>query len=130
MRRLADVFAKPGMTFLFFIPVGLIEMLVNQLPDSIGMRSFGGWSPFTYLTIFILGYIPVTSDRYRDAIERQRFLSLTLALVALFGGFYLVLGMDVSSYSPLFSWIRGFNTWAWLLTFLVFAFRHLNFNAA
>jgi hypothetical protein len=128
MTQLADVFAKPGMVFLFFIPVGLVEILVNLFPDSIGIRSFGGWSPFTYLTIFILGYILVTSDRYRDAIERQRFLSLTLALVALFGGFYLVLGMDVSSYSPLFSWVRGFNTWAWLLTFLGFASRHLNFN--
>lgn len=128
LNRLSATFAKPGMIFLFFIPVALIEMLVNQFPDSIGIRSFGGWSPFTYLTIFILGYILVTDDRYRDAIERQRFLSLTLALGALFGGFYLVLGMDVSSYAPSFSWIRGFNTWAWLLTFLGFASRHLNFS--
>ena len=126
--RLSGTFAKPGMVLMFFIPVGLVEMIVNQFPDSIGMRSFGGWSPFTYMTIFTLGYILVTNDRYRDAIERQRFISLTLSLVALFGGFYLVLGMDVSTYSPGFSWIRGFNTWAWLLTFLGFASRHLNFS--
>lgn len=128
MSRLAEMFAKPGMPFFLFVPVALVEMIVNQFPDSIGMRAFGGWSPFTYLTIFILGYVLVMNDRYRDAIERQRFLSLTLSLVALFGGFYLVLGMDVSTYSPAFSWIRGFNTWAWLLTFLGFASRHLNFS--
>jgi peptidoglycan/LPS O-acetylase OafA/YrhL len=128
LTRLAKTLAKPGMVFLFFIPVALVEMLVNQLPDSLGRRDFGGWSPLTYLMIFILGYILVSNDRYRDAIERQRFFSLILALVALFGGFYLILGMDVSSYDPAFSWIRGFNTWAWLLTFLGFASHHLNFN--
>jgi len=128
MKQLADTFAKPGMVFLFFIPVVAVEMLVNLFPDSIGMRSFGGWSPFTYLTIFILGYVLVSDDRYRSAIERQRFVSLTLSLLALFGGFYLVLGMDISTYNPAFSWIRAFNTWAWLLTFLGFASRHLNFN--
>ncbi|HAV77665.1 MAG TPA: hypothetical protein DCX53_09970 [Anaerolineae bacterium] len=128
MTRLAETLAKPGMVFLFFIPIALVEMIVNQFPDSIGIRSFGGWSPLTYLMIFILGYILVMDDRYRSAIERQRFLSLTLSLVALFGGFYLVLGMDVSTYNPGFAWIRGFNTWAWMLTFLGFASRHLNFN--
>ena len=128
MTRLSELFAKPGMVFLFFVPVALVEMVANQFPDSIGRRDFGGWSPLTYLILFVLGYILVANSRYRDAIERQRFVSLTLALVALFGGFYLVLGMDVPTYSPAFSWIRGFNTWAWLLTFLGFASRHLNFN--
>jgi len=128
LTRLAETFARPGMVVLFFVPVGLVEMIVNQLPESLGRRDFGGWSPLTYLTIFILGYILVANDKYREAIERQRFLSLTLALLALFGGFYLVLGMEMSTYSPVFSWIRGFNTWSWLLTFLGFASRHLNFN--
>jgi hypothetical protein len=128
MSRLAGTFAKPGMVILYFVPIGLVEMLVNQFPDSLGIRNFGGWSPLTYLAVFILGYILVTDNRYRDAIERQRFVSLTLALVALFGGFSLVLGLDMSTYSPVFSWIRGFNTWAWLLTFLGFASRYLNFN--
>lgn len=128
MPRLAEIFGKPGMIFLFFVPVALVEMVVNQFPDMLGRRDFGGWSPLTYLTIFILGYILVTNDRYRDAIERQRFVSLTLSLVALFGGFYLVLGMDVSTYNPAFAWVRGFNTWAWLLTFLGFASCYLNFN--
>ena len=70
----------------------------------------------------------MSNDRYRDAIERQRFFSLTSALVALFGCFYLVLGMEVSTYNPAFAWVRGFNTWAWMLTFLGFASHYLNFN--
>lgn len=85
-------------------------------------------SLLTYLMIFILGYILAMNERYRHAIEGQRFVSLTVSLLALFGGFYLVLGMDVSTFSPVFSWIRGFNTWAWMLTFLGFGSRYLNFN--
>ena len=43
-------------------------------------------------------------------------------------GFSLVLAFDFSTYNPIFSWIRAFNTWMWLLTFLGFASRHLNFT--
>ena len=78
--------------------------------------------------IFILGYILMTDERYRHTIERVRFISLTFGLLAMTIGFTLVLALDVSTYQPIFSWIRAFNTWAWLLTFLGFASRHLNFT--
>ena len=125
---LADLFTKPFAVYLFFIPIGIIEMLVNLSPETVGRREFGGWSPFTYLVIFFLGYVLMTDERYRLAIERIRFVSLTLSLLAMTIGFTLVLALDVSTYHPAFSWIRAFNTWMWLLTFLGFAPRHLNFN--
>ena len=125
---IADFFTKPFAVYLFFIPIAIIEMLVNLSPETIGRREFGGWSPFTYLVIFLLGYVLMTDERYRPAIERIRFISLTLSLLAMTIGFTLVLAFDVSTYNPLFSWIRAFNTWMWLLTFLGFASRHLNFN--
>ena len=70
----------------------------------------------------------MTDECYRHAIERVRFVSLTLSLLAMTIGFTLVLAFDVSTYHPAFSWIRAFNTWMWQLTFLGFASRHLNFN--
>jgi FlaA1/EpsC-like NDP-sugar epimerase len=39
------------------LTIAMVEMLVNQYPDSIGIRDLGGWSFFTYFTIFILGYV-------------------------------------------------------------------------
>jgi hypothetical protein len=36
MPRLAEIFGKPGMIFLFFVPVALVEMVVNQFPDTLG----------------------------------------------------------------------------------------------
>lgn len=126
--RLADFFSQSVMIYLFFIPIMLMEFIAGLSPETIGRRDFGGWSPLTYLVIFILGFILATDGRYRPAIERTRFLSLTLSLVATFIGFYLVIGLEVSTYGPLFSLIRGLNTWAWLLTFLGFAIHHLNFS--
>lgn len=70
----------------------------------------------------------MTDERYRPAIERVCFPSLILSLLAMTIGFTLVLAFDVSTYHPAFSWIRAFNTWMWLLAFLGFASRHLNFN--
>jgi hypothetical protein len=91
------------------------------------MRSFGGWSPFTYLVIFFLGYILATDERYRPAIERLRFFSLALSLLLLAIGYSLEMA-DISIYSYSLAPFRGLNTWAWLLTFLGFASRHLNFS--
>jgi glucans biosynthesis protein C len=125
--RLADFFSRSFMVYLFFIPIMLMEFIVGLSPDTIGMRSFGGWSPFTYLVIFFLGYILATDERYRPAIERLRFISLALSLLLLAIGYSLEMA-DISIYSYFLAPFRGLNTWAWLLTFLGFASRHLNFS--
>lgn len=115
------------MLYLFFIPIMLVELIVGLSPETIGMRSFGGWSPFTYLIIFFLGYILATDERYRPAIERLRFFSLTLSLLLLAIGYSLEMA-DISIYSYDLAPFRGLNTWAWLMAFLGFGSRYLNFN--
>ncbi|MGB7873391.1 MAG: acyltransferase [Anaerolineales bacterium] len=125
--RLADFFSRPVMIYLFFIPIMLMEFIVGLSPETIGRRDFGGWSPLTYLVIFFLGYILATDERYRPAIERIRFFSLTLSLLLLAIGYSLEMA-DISITSYYLAPFRGLNTWAWLLTFLGFAIHHLNFN--
>ena len=125
--RLADFFSQSIMIYLFFIPIMLMEFIVGLSPETIGRRDFGGWSPLTYLVIFLLGYILATDKRYRPAIERVRFFSLTLSLLLLAIGYGLEMA-DISISSYYLAPFRGLNTWAWLLTFLGFAIHHLNFN--
>jgi len=127
-KNIADFFTKPFAIYLFFIPIAIIETLVNFSPETVGRRNFGGWSPLTYLMIFLLSYFLMTDSRYRDSIIKLRFFSLTFALVALTFGFYLVLAHDLSTYSVEFSIIRGFNTWCWILAFIGLAGAYLNFN--
>ncbi len=125
--RLASFFSRSVLIYLFFIPIMLVEFIVGLSPETIGIRSFGGWSVLTYLVIFCLGYILATDERYRPAIERLRFFSLTLSLVLLALGYTLEMA-DVSITSYSLAPFRGLNTWAWLLTFLGFAAHHLNFS--
>ncbi|MCX9083133.1 MAG: hypothetical protein OIN83_13175 [Candidatus Methanoperedens sp.] len=43
-----------------------MELIVNQQPDGIGMRNFGGWSPFTYLFFFIIGYLVASNAQFME----------------------------------------------------------------
>ncbi|MBI3166331.1 MAG: acyltransferase family protein, partial [Chloroflexi bacterium] len=126
--NLKDFFAKPFAIYLLFVPIAFVELLVNLSPGTVGIRDFGGWSPFTYLIIFISGYFIATDERFRLEIARLRFLSLTFGLLATIMGYLLAVEAEISTYSVVFSILRGFNTWCWLLAFLGLAAKYLNFD--
>jgi surface polysaccharide O-acyltransferase-like enzyme len=121
-------FATPFSVYLLFIPISLIELLVNLSPDIIGRRDFGGWSVSSYYVIFLIGYLLATDERYLPAIKRLRFFSLTFGLLATVLGYFLDAELGMSTQAPLFSILRGFNTWCWLLAFLGLAAQYLDFN--
>ena len=126
--KLASLVGRPLGPYLFIIPLFLIEFLVSLSPDTIGRRDFGGWSPLTYLVFFVIGYLLATDERYRPAIEKVRFISLTLSLLTVLAAYSLLAEMNVSGTNPLYLLVRATNSWCWLLTFMGFASRHLNFN--
>ncbi len=126
--RLADTLATPLGVYLFILPVFLVELLVSLSTETIGRRDFGGWSPLTYLVFFIIGYVVVTDPRYRAAIQKVRFVSLVLALATVFAAYTLLAEMGVSGINPVYLAVRASNAWAWLLTFMGFASRHLDFD--
>ena len=105
-----------------------MELLVGLSPTTIGRRDFGGWSPLTYLVFFLIGYLLATDDRYRPAIERVRFISLTLSVLTVISAYILLAEMEVSGTNTIYLLVRAAFSWSWLLTFLGFASRHLNFS--
>jgi peptidoglycan/LPS O-acetylase OafA/YrhL len=126
--RLANLLARPLGVYLLIAPLFLMELLVNLSPETIGRRDFGGWSPLTYLLFFALGYLLATDERYRPAIEKVRFISLALSLLTVIAAYVLLAEMELPGTHPLYLLVRAANAWAWLLTFLGFASRHLNFS--
>jgi len=126
--KLADLISKPLGPYLFIIPLFLMEFLVSLSPETVGRRDFGGWSPLTYLVFFLIGYLLATDERYRPAIEKVRFISLTLSLLTVAAAYILLAEMNVSGTNPLYLLVRATNSWSWLLTFMGFASRHLNFK--
>lgn len=128
--KLASMITKPFGVYLFTVPLFLMELLVSFFPESVGRRDFGGWSPLTYIVFFLIGHILATDERYRPAIEKVRFISLALSLLSLLAGYFLLVELQLSSISLAYLVVRSVNSWAWLLTFLGFAARHLNTNNA
>jgi hypothetical protein len=118
---------KPGAIFLAAVPIALVELLVNLSPETVGRREFGGWSPLTYLAIFIAGYWVARHEELQVAIRRHAWLAIALAIGLTTAGASMVLtGAD--SYSLGFSILRGFNTWCWLVGILGLGQRFLSFN--
>jgi len=116
---------KPGIIFLLAIPIFFMELLVNLQPDGIGMRNFGGWSPFTYLVFFIIGYLVASNAQFMGSIEKNRNIALLLGVLMTITGFLLP---EAGSQMYFLESLRAFNSWFWLLAILGFGSKYLNFN--
>jgi glucans biosynthesis protein C len=125
--QVLEHFSKPGMIYLFVIPVFCMELLVNLHPEGLGRRDFGGWSIFTYLTFFVLGYLFSFDSPLKPAIEKHRTVSLVLGVVFTITGAFLLIN-GYSSRSMGFTMMRSLNSWFWLFAFFGFAGRYLNFK--
>jgi len=77
----ATFFEKTGSILLLGIPLFIMELLVNLQPEGVGVRDFGGWSLFSYLIVFVTGFLIAFDLRYREAMERSRFISLAVGLL-------------------------------------------------
>jgi hypothetical protein len=124
-------FSKSGAIFLFGIPLFLMEWLVNQQPDGIGMRGFGGWSPLSYLVFFITGFILAFDSRYKEALIRHRYVALVLGIMTTSVMFFI--HVDISGLGKFLEYtvsflVRALNSWFWLVAFLGFGNRYLNFS--
>jgi glucan biosynthesis protein C len=127
----AAFFVKNGAIFLFGTPLFAVEWLVNLQPDGLGIRAFGGWSPCSYLIVFVAGFLIAFDSRYREAMERSRFVALALGCVTTGLMFFsritpASLG-DSAEYSVRIL-ARSFNSWFCLVTILGFGSKYLDFN--
>jgi len=123
-------FAKTGAIFILGIPLFLMECLVNLQPEGLGRRDFGGWSSISYIVVFMAGFLIAFDSRNREALERSRFVSLALGLLTT--GIIFFFHIDLAPLGdfayPLKIFFRSFNSWFWLLAFLGFGSRFLEFN--
>lgn len=103
----------------------IIEALVNLSPDVLGIRSAGGWSPWTYLVFFLCGYLLALNPKALSSFERHRMSTLLLGVCTALLYLILTEGYGSSSYSIPFSFLRALNAWLWLATLLGFARRYL-----
>ena len=129
----AGVLSRGGMIFLPGLLLFAMELLVNLQPDGVGMRAFGGWSPLSYLLIYVMGFIVAIDGRFRESMERCRFQALGLGVVTTGLIILVYLGQAPFGEPPAYGLrmlLRSCNTWFWLTAFLGLGSRHLNFSNA
>ncbi|AHM60571.1 acyltransferase family protein [Flammeovirgaceae bacterium 311] len=84
---------------------------------------------FLYLSIFLLGFLIVTSPPLQDSIRRLRWHSLALAvvLISILYAIYWVPARELAGYEePLYWLLKSGNRWCWILAITGFAMQHLN----
>jgi glucan biosynthesis protein C len=114
---LQRLFARPWAVLLFAIPLTLAAA-VNMLDDK---------NPLYYFTVFILGYLLVTSERYQDALDRAAPFALSLGIV--FEILRQSWRLYMAPWSP--AWIaygvmENLNRWLWVVALLGLGHYFLN----
>ena len=102
-------------------------IFVGQYRDSIGIRSFGGWSLLTYLVFFMTGYFLSLDPGFKDTVKGHRAPALLIAsgttLLGIVSYFY---GMEyVDRYGDI---LTATASWCWLLAIFGFGSRYLSFS--
>lgn len=119
LSALASILELPGGILLLAVPAVLLEGLLN--PTKLGFRDFGGWDVFTYLVLFIWGFVIFAEPRLEAAVRRQGAAILGIAVLATVVGMMLTSGKDIryGSFDYTF-WMgyRALGSWCWVLGFL------------
>jgi len=132
--RLADVCEKPGAILLLGIPFAIIQAALRAKWPGF-QNLYDDWANFFfYITFFIYGYVLVSDERFKKAMERHRNVSLAMGavLTSLIFIWRWGVGEPASDYSPawlLYMILHGFNTWFWIIAILGFGSKYLSFSA-
>lgn len=119
------------LAFVFVIPLFVVEYLVNNDPDGIGMRAFGGWSPLYYFCVFIIGYITTHGNGYRESFKKVGFFALVLGfmtttLVMLVNLQTFNIDMEHGYAARMI--VRSANSWLWIVAIYGIGCRFLSFK--
>ena len=134
IERLASWCGRTGGTFLFIVPIALIQLSLRA-----AFPALYDWADVLYfLAFFVYGYLLFSRPSFAQALRAQGRIALPIGLAAFllmlwtyFAG-YLVAWETSPSYSTgylLYQVLRSINTWAWLVFILSLAIAKLNRNS-
>lgn len=128
---LGRLFARSGAVYLMGLPLLALTLALD--PDAPwGIRTFGGWTIWEYLLLFLFGFLLVSGGDVQESIRRQRWVSLLIGLAA-FGAraYWRSVSGEVAfgtvEYAARMS-LLIISTWSCLLAVWGFSMAHLNFG--
>jgi glucans biosynthesis protein C len=153
LSRFSVLFEKPWALLLLSISVAASSISAEAL--GLGtLKIMGGWDPLSYPLFFIFGYVIFSNTRIHEIIKKYSKVCLITAII--FTGLYLYLEFgtglqeisvvakhklimetsnikDVVSFKVSVPWagilvMRSFLAWTWIISFLGFGAKFLNFK--
>jgi glucans biosynthesis protein C len=113
---------EPGMIYLLAVPLGLSRVL----PE------IGGKNPFYFIILFIYGFLLMGDELFRRVLDRNKGISLLLGMAVMPITITLyalrVPIVDNSLEDVLFTALRTFAAWFWLIAILGYGQQYLNFT--
>lgn len=124
---IAWLLEKPGALFLPVIPLVIINLTLRPIYGWGNQNLVNDWANFLfYILVFFYGFLLVSDSRIIQAIRRNRYISVTLAI---FTTVILLTNGAVYSLSQLPEYgIIAISCWCWLLAILGFGSLLLNFT--
>lgn len=122
---------------MVYLPTRLAHRYARKWTQSSNIGySGGGWLEFfSYLVLFLSGYLIVADQRIERAVHRHRMAALAIAICTtplLLAPGLSLLTMNDTAYGSLGYTLaislKSFNSWCWMLTFLGLGQKFLNFN--
>jgi len=132
--RLATAIGKPwALVLLLVLSIAIVNIFIY--PDGYWGYRNGGWNIITYLLFFIFGYLIFANPRFMETIEKLRWITLGIGVIAFSSAIAVFLDELAEPAShfgsasfALASLVQSLNTWAWLLAILGLGSRFLNRN--
>jgi len=136
-RKLSRLYAacnKRGGLLLLAIPIIIVNIAAVP-PYFIFPSGYGGWKLPTYLMFFITGYLMASNSQFEDSLEKNRTITLLLAVILSI--IVIVVAAATEGTSPssglnssyiIVSTIWALNGWCWVSAILGYGREHLSFN--
>ena len=122
---------KPGILYLFPIPIILIEFVIRITGADKYIYTLGGWSILTYFVYFIYGYLFASNLKFKKTIEKHGIPALITAIltgVGLYFSFTYQVQLGETLFVVLVSLLGVFYSWSCLLALFAMGSKFLNRN--
>lgn len=132
LQKMMNRFASGGMIVLWFLPLGLSQVILRPFWPNDNQNLFNDWSNFSWTIIFFLyGFLLMSHRNIWETIQRLRFRFLLTGL-----GSFVVLLVCREHFEyftevdrALYRMLRGLHAWNIVLSILGFAHKYLHRNS-
>jgi glucans biosynthesis protein C len=131
--RFSTWIETPLRLFLLAIPLIIVHIAIDVNGVDF-IRGTGGWDIFSYLFLFVYGYLFFCNQTLLETIKKIRTYCLVLAILLSLTGLWVHFGLkpEISENTPILylslTFVRCFRVLFWIIAIVGFGEKYLDFN--